>query len=319
MNISPPKRISALLCFLQIWSLSADCFAQIQVQSRQPYPERLPVYEQGQLDSLQSPGEGFAALNRTTGCLTYFLNGSWWELCGRCSPAPRLPVLDSAVQTGNRLLVHYKAEPGTEYLLEGIAGQSAAALPIPPNTSALQVAVRATNGCGSRDTIWQLPVQPWLLNAPETITIEGKAVLTRKIGSTRWFCEDYLPKGAKTPNKERPEFVTLNAKPQNVCPDGWTLPRESDWRALLQYYQERQIDLFQPALPGNTGLGLRAQGVYAVNEKKTVGEQAAYYWTSEQDKGLQKMISVSSQGFVFPSEKPDLAAMPLRCIRHETE
>src|SRR5689334_3155871 len=51
-------------------------------------PPRLSTTER---DAISNPVNGLQIFNTTTNCIEYYVNGSWYSLCGSC-PAPPAPA-----------------------------------------------------------------------------------------------------------------------------------------------------------------------------------------------------------------------------------
>ena len=80
--------------------------AQSIVQNKQE--QAIPSLLQELIDSLTGIASGYTVFNLTTGCLNYFFDNKWFEVCGNCIPQPKIPIIDSIVQQNNLLRIYFQ-------------------------------------------------------------------------------------------------------------------------------------------------------------------------------------------------------------------
>jgi uncharacterized protein (TIGR02145 family) len=282
--------------------------------------KNLIVMTQSQIDSIQA-FEGVAVINSSSNCLNYFVNGNWFELCGNCIPELVLPKIDSIVQRSNELFVFYTANSINELSIRinnlnfVYPESSPVALKIPVNTDDVQIHISVKGPCGQKDSLITKKVQPVIVGKTETLVIENKRVLTRKINNVRWLCEDY-----KSPSFKSilPKYPTLTNPfvNKNICPVGWELPSKNDWINLLAVYSIKG-EVFDKPTDNNNSIGLIRMGIYSIAEKKFYGEDAAYYWSNGKQEGKQELVSITAEGSLFMFENAQKALTQVRCICYE--
>lgn len=308
----------AILFFL--FSFLNTIFAQpINIQSDKK--GNIPTLSQVEIDQL-APTDGLVVFNTTSGCLNYFFSNNWFEVCGKCTPQPTIAKIDTILQIGNLLkikfqpiknaIVSFKIDTEQDWIQ---AEDSLASVPVPVNKGIINLLLKTTNNCGSIDTTISVKIKTLVIGSVEMIKINGKDIATRKIGTTRWMCEDYIPPSAKIISKEQPTFLTLTDD-KNVCPSGWSVPSISDWEQLLSCFTENNSQLFLKPTNENTSIGLGTNGLYSVEENKFYAPEAAYYWVKGKTTEKQNLLSITKNGHAFLSEKGEKAAMPLRCVSY---
>ncbi len=69
--------------------------------------QELPSLSTQEIKKLVLVNNGYVVLNSTTGCINYFSNNYWYELCGDCIPAFDKPAISSVQQffSGNEVLL----------------------------------------------------------------------------------------------------------------------------------------------------------------------------------------------------------------------
>lgn len=276
---------------------------------------------QSEIEQME-PGDGYLVFNTTSGCLNYYFSKKWFEVCGNCIPKPQLPDIDTITQVNNLLEIKFKPIPKSEISFQIattnkwiFAQDSIISIPIPNNLSSVELIIKTTNTCGAIDTSIDLKIKALVIGKIENIKINQKDISTRKIGSTRWMCQDYLPPTIQA-IKEQPSFFTI-ADEKNTCPSGWSVPSQKDWEQLLSNYTNNYQELFLKPEDKNASIGLGNKGLYSVEEKKFYAPDAAYYWMKGKNEDKQNLLSITKNGFQFLSEKAEKAAMPLRCVQYE--
>jgi hypothetical protein len=282
--------------------------------------KNLNVMNQSQIDSLNA-FDGVTVINSSSGCLNYFVNGSWFELCGKCIPELSLPKIDSIFQLKNELFIFFTANTTNELSI-GLSNHifvrqdsSPVKLKIPVNTDNMKIFISVKGVCGKRDSLLSVNVKPFVVSKLESFEFGAQKILTRKIGNTRWLCEDYINPSIKPPLKNNATLTNpyINEK---ICPNDWALPTKDDWDNVLSIYTKFE-EIFDKPTDENRSLGLVKKGVYSVLEKKIYGETAAYYWTNDNKDGNQGLVSITNEGMIFVFESAKKALMQVRCVKYD--
>ncbi len=152
------------------------------------------------------------------------------------------------------------------------------------------------------------------VSAPEVAMVEGKRITVRNMNGTIWMCSDWLRVPAGKPVNQR--LLTYS---DATCPSGWKMPDKKDWTQLMSFYTHRTAEVFDSVSADNLSVSLNKLGAYAVPEKKMIGESAmGSYWVNESAaNGNQYLLNVTDYGYMFVSEKKEIARLNLRCIRYE--
>lgn len=285
------------------------------------------VLTQESIDALKAPAEGFWVFNATTGCINYFLNRRWHELCGSCLPKPgRVEKVSVKYRNNNYILFPTVAGKVDNILLIGGSEtleksfQSGDSLVVPAihssSSDSFEIRLGARTECGQGI--------PYVLRLKNRFSLRFGPVQTdsvtglryRKAGALEWLVEDYLPSQAfPHPVPERPDVIIMK-KAQDPCPGGWRLPAPEDWEALLSPFGDNLKPLFEPAQNQNLGLGLSLSNMYSAEERKILGEgSAGLYHTSKRAGNQETFASPRPSGFLIVSEKAEKAGAGVRCVR----
>lgn len=302
--------LQIILCFRS--------FGQINIQL--PANNALPVLSQEEIDRIAIPAEGYAALNKTTNCINYYLNGIWFEQCGNCLPHTAPYFIDSIIQTSSFAAIYFrKSEKDTLHLQVGkdtynlFAAKSPHKVRVSPNADSMKVVSTVSNKCYThqQQQVHTIPLKKMATAAPYNLQIEGKKIEVRGVNNNIWFCSDWIA-GNLPPAK----FPLLSYS-DKMCPTGWKLPTRNDWENLLKNYGDTFDELFDKPTAENLSIGLNKHGAYAVEEKKTVGANfVGTYWTSDKtDNGSRYLINISANGYMFIAEKTENVRASLRCIK----
>jgi hypothetical protein len=170
----------------------------------------VPVLTQQEIDKMTQPGEGYVLLNKTTGCINYFINNTWFQQCGNCLPETKNYTIDSVLQKGASLEVYFtKAAEDTLLLkvdqteLTIFSERGPAVFRLLTTADSLMLRSSVSNKCYARqrEKVVSVPVRKVQVSAPRQQSIEGKTVTVRAINGTVWMCSDWLPSPTGKPFK----------------------------------------------------------------------------------------------------------------------
>jgi uncharacterized protein (TIGR02145 family) len=117
-----------------------------------------------------------------------------------------------------------------------------------------------------------------------------------------------------------------------MIPNGWTLPDESDWKLMLNYIGENNVNrlrtgTWEPDTYGasnETYFGCTAKGCVMVKKEEDLNKgvyvnstNATIYWCSKNTEGVNRGAAVWSKvaNVVYVNQKDDLDCSSIRCIR----
>lgn len=313
------QKLLTSFCLLFIFSFTKgqDIQNLISQQPQTRSGQTLPQKSQKELDAMQSVPEGYIAHNMTTGCINYYFQGKWHQICGECIPQTQIPKIDSLKQNQNKLLLYFSPSKSCDSLTVLINKRkySSSSSPLSINLKTEQdstpITLIANNVCGQKDTTFKIFIKTIAISPIEIVKIDGQEYKVRKYGSCKWMLQDYVPK--EPPLKERKEMISL-AQNKNPCPKGWKIPSEEQWNELLIFFQGNMLEIFSQPTNENISLGLQKNTIYLVSEKKFLQTNAASYYTEGQKQGKQKLVNITELGAMFPEEDPKLFYLPLRCV-----
>lgn len=309
------RTVIAVVLQLLLYTYSS---AQLNIQL--PANNSLPILSQEQIDQFAIPAEGYVVLNRTTNCINYYLNNTWFEQCGNCLPHTAPYFIDSIVQRNSFIEIYFrKNENDTLHLQIGndtynvFASKSPQKVRIASNTDSIKVVLSVSNKCyrNQQQKVYAIALKKIATAAPYNLPIEGNTIEVRGVNNSIWFCSDWT--ASNLPLAKLP-FVSYADK---MCPTGWKLPTKNDWENLLMNYGDAFTEVFEKPTAENLSIGLNKLGAYAVEEKKTVGANfMGTYWTSDKtDNGSRYLVNVSANGYMFIAEKQEKVRANLRCIK----
>lgn len=301
--------------------------AQVVIQPVISGDDRLHILNQEAIDALAAPAEGFWVFNSSTGCINYYLNHRWHELCGTCLPRPGRVEKLLVKRSDNHYILYPTVTGKAEKILLRIEKETQeksfqtgdsliiSAIQTYPSDS-FNIKLSISTDCGEG--------RPYEIRLKNYFTLRFGPVQTdsvtglrfRTVGSLQWLVDDYQPsQDFQRPHPERPDVVLLK-KIDNPCPKGWRLPSPEDWETLLSPFGHNLKPLFEPASDQNLGLGLSLNNMYSVEEKKIIGEGVAgLYHTSERSRAGATFASPRPSGYLIVSEKAEKVGAGVRCVR----
>lgn len=293
-------------------------FAQLNIQL--PSNNALPLLSQEEINQIAIPAEGFVVLNKSTNCINYYLNGTWFEQCGNCLPHTAPYFIDSIVQKNSFIEIHFrKSENDTLHLQVAneryslFATKSPQRVRITSGTDTIKVVSTVSNKCyrNTQQKNYAIAVKKIATAAPYNLQIADKTIEVRRLNNNTWLCADWTE--SSLPSAKLP----LISYSEKMCPAGWKLPTKNDWENLLMDYGDSFEEIFEKPAAENISIGLNKLGAYAVEENKTVGENfMGSYWTSDKtDKGSRYLVNISASGYMFIAEKQEKVRANLRCIK----
>lgn len=310
-------------CLLLLFSISAGFSQFIVPPVVSSSNVNVPVLTQSEIDYIQSPAEGYVVINKTTNCINYYINQTWFQQCGSCLPETAPYTIDSFVQKGtNGLLYFSKSSNDTLHLRFGEAvvsifeQTSPAAIKLPIDEDTLKLRTYVSNRCYTeqRTNQYFFRLRKNNNSAPYKLTVSNKEIIVRKIGNTIWMCDDWLQS-----NKSSNLSTILVAYSSGMCPVGWNVPSKKDWGDLMEQYAVSISEVFEKPEATNMSIGIKTLGAYSVDEKRIVGEQSmGSYWAEDRaSNGNQSLINITDSGYMFVAEKAEKARLNLRCVKHE--
>ena len=282
----------------------------------------LPILNQKQFDEMSLPSQGFQAFNSTTGCIQYFLNATWHKLCGACLPETSPYTIDSTVQKGRTLFVHFTKNvgdtlhvrlKGTNDDVIGVTSPVSLRLDTGGDTAFFTTSVNNKCYHDQRMAEHRIALKESGIGPVVVMDIEGKPSRVRSGVGLLWMCDDRIAQ-TKLPAKDR-----LITYAEGSCPNGWRVPKVKEWEALLVNYEGDPKEVF--LFPGNENgsIGLSQMGAWVVDEKAMIMEgRSGYYWASDKaPNGDQFLINITPNGYMIISGKATKAHMNLRCVKDE--
>lgn len=283
--------------------------------------------KQEDIDALKTPAEGFWVFNTTTGCINYYLNGCWHELCGTCLPRPGHVEDVSITKKGNDYFLRPRISGSCEKLIwqhgsethelsfrTGDSLRLPTSYPVPQDS--FEVWLIPVTKCG-KGTSFRLVLKnhfPLRLSPVRIDSLSG--IRYRSTGALSWMADDFQPHGTfRRPLPERPDIILLKPS-EEPCPPGWRLPTPQEWEDLLSPFGENLQPLLEPPKDDNFGLGLSLANMYASEEKKIIGEGlAGLYYTSKRNGKTTYFASPRRTGFLIVPEQSGKAGAGVRCVR----
>jgi uncharacterized protein (TIGR02145 family) len=315
------RDIRFLLSAFTISLISVNGLAQIQIMAPSANAS-LPILTQKQFDEMAVPAEGYQAFNSTTGCIQYYLNQTWYRLCGDCLPETGPYTIDLTVQKGRTLFVHFTKSAGDTLIVHikgqeekvvGIVSPVAVRLPSTGDTATLVTGL--SNKCYKEQRVAErkVPLKQAGIGPLRQEDIEGKPVNVRPCAGLIWMCDDRIAKDNR-PAKDR--LITYAA---GSCPAGWRVPTVKEWEGLLRNYEGDPKEVFMVPGNDNGSIGLSQLGAWVVDEKAMIMEGiSGYYWASDKaQNGDQYLLNITPNGYMTISGKATNARMNLRCVRDE--
>lgn len=282
-------------------------------------PVYLPLKDAQEREQLRQGGapEGTLVKGREDSCLYYLHAGSWFRLCGECSPLPA-PVQIDSISTGmGDLYVSWKGDPLKE-------GEVVEALILPDSLRQMgvgpsfyftlksggwyRVLLRRKGRCGNSPWVERDSIRVTYKQCPSA-TLEGKPVELLAIGSTCWANQDWEgpPNLAANRQKDGSRYFSNRQIEaiRRAIPPGWRLPTLRECEALLNVLNiaPQRLEKFAPS----------KKGAYAPSEKRWVGvnEASIYLIGDAPDKVL---VINPLGGLIAPLEGQEVHAR-LRLVR----
>jgi uncharacterized protein (TIGR02145 family) len=282
----------------------------------------LAVKTQIEIDAISSPSEGTQVLNSSTGCLQYYTQNHWYQLCGQCLPFTKPFYIDSVVQKLNGIYLYFrKGEEDT--LAVSISGyqetrlhtKSPAFIKVPISGDTLELVISVQNTCyrNQRTVRMKKVLQFSGLGPLREVDTESGKYFARALGNTLWLSAE-----TQKSNTEK-NIHTLKIYPEAACPAGWLLPSKSDWENLMQLYSENYSECFLVSSENQPTIGLLKSGIYNVSGKKLLYQnQLGSYWVRDDANNKQKTaINITDFGYTFVTTGAKEAALNYRCVRYE--
>jgi uncharacterized protein (TIGR02145 family) len=304
--------------------LTGTIYAQID-------PTTFPLFSSAERDSLKEVQTGYTILNSTTGCINYYFNKQWLEICGKCSPTPLEAKVDSIlIEDGIVQLYFSPFVLGCKYQIfvqsfdqPIITEQS----PVIANNlklnSSYQFKCISSSKCGEvQSANWSSPISVKLKDycngLKEFTDPESKQTYElMSIGKSCWMKSSLVVE--KSQIKGSKEIVLENSVAyfswtaasnavtnenkliQGVCPSGFHLPLRVDVLNLIQAFRQNpHLSFFQNKM-----------GLYDFKQKKLLSDIGYYYWTGDSNYFL-----LSQGGEPELMRMNELVGMPVKCIKN---
>lgn len=294
----------------------------------------LPGFSTAERDSLKNIENGYSILNTTTGCINYFFNAKWLEVCGVCSPSPVTAHIDSVVVDAGVSSIYFSPSlDGCTYTIsndlnsELIYGSRSPIITTQLKlNNTYQLKIKTKSNCGESES--QKWSDPFLIkqidyckgettyNDPTT----NKTYSLTSIGKACWMTEyltvdPSLIKGSKEIKLDNTNTffswkfanTSINGETksrkdiiQGVCPAGYHLPNQVEVQYLISLYRiNPSIGFFRSPI-----------GAYDFVKKKVESKEFYFFWTSE----LNSFI-LSSGGEPSIMQSDANVGMPVRCVK----
>lgn len=310
-----------------IFGCSLCSYAQVVLQPFVEGDKAPQILKQEDIDAVRAPAEGYWVFNSTTGCINYFLNGRWHELCGTCLPRPGRIEQVNIKLNGNNYFLYPKVIGPCEKLIwqhgsetheinfrPGDSLRLPSSIPIPHDS--MEVSLTPVTGCG-KGMAFRVVLKnyfPLRLGPVRMDSLSG--IRYRSRGTLLWMADDFVPRGNyPSPLPERPDIILLKSF-EDPCPPGWRLPTPKEWEDLLSPFGENLQPLLEAPKDDNLGLGLSLANMYAAEEKKIIGEGVAgLYYTSKREGKMNYYVSPRLRGYIIIPEKSDKVGAGIRCVR----
>ena len=277
------KKLLFVLLYLSICSITYSQgdiknIAALLNQGTSLKKQELPNLTSAEIKKLFLVNNGYVVLNSTTGCINYFFNSYWYELCGNCIPAFDKPSIVSVQQFSS----------GNEILLKDTAKYLAVLFPdsISISTEGKKVFIkkplnfdekkkyvlRISNMNDRCDNRPILDTAIHFTSGEVTTSVKDKrnnySFSTVSAGAHFWLAEPVVTNVKdetvciKTTSGFYYNWTALNKDPlkptamkvlysANVCPSGFRIPAAKDVEELVEYNQKENVtDKFKLAKAG---------------------------------------------------------------------
>lgn len=288
---------------------------------RAQMPPTLPKMSNAERDSLTGMSEGFVLLNTSTGCLNYYYQNNWMEVCGQCTPNPQQPRIDSVLYENGIATIYFSPfNPGCEYSIGNDQNDKVLKTNEMPAISRdftanqlYRFRCQAKSRCGQSDwSNWSpaYSMRPVDYCRGETSYYDARTQKTytlRSIGRACWMVEPlaldpaHKPDGQSIAVENQTAYYTWEyATQRDVCPDGWQLPSRAHVQHLIAAYRQNdQLNFFK-----------KPYGAYDFKQKKVLESSVHLYWMQEPHSFI-----LSRGGAPEWMEQNSGAGMPVRCVR----
>lgn len=311
------------LILLFLLNISLSLFAQ---------KTAFPTMRQATRDSLLDVPDGYAILNLNTGCLNYFFDKKWREVCGTCTP--QMPVLDKPTILPNSLTIKVKnaatnvsygayTQPATQHIRNN-AGEFF--FTNMKNQTSYTLYVYAENDCGKSpmaiDTVAFFFEDKCKGETKVMDSYTQKIYTIQTIGNACWLTEDLFFTIEKKnfyhqsqEGKTYTDWRTANGyakitdykpeKPhQGLCPTGWHLPSKEEVEDL-----GKNLYLVQD-LPFTKG-----NGAYSFSEKSLKVPEYLYFWTSNLSDKKEPILAMINQEKITLIPSVEEMGLAIRCVK----
>lgn len=295
---------------------------------------QLPVLKQEERDSLRDLSDGYTILNSSTGCINYFFQSTWFELCGNCSPEAKEIHIDSIVCEDGISFIYFSPQVlGCNYKIINNQDQ----LLIEGKTSPLVTKQLKFNSsyrfkCITSSSCGEVKSKDWssefILHSKDYCKGEkeyldpltGIRYHLMSAGRACWMQENWIVSGDLLKNTK--EVHVLNGENyltwsyangnkvvetndpfvvnRGVCPSGYHLPNLNEMNNLIYAYQQNEkLSFFK-----------QPSGGYNFKLKKMEGAGYYLFWIAASNKFI---LSNGSKPEVM--ESSENIGLPVRCVK----
>ncbi|MCD4745745.1 MAG: hypothetical protein K8R58_05555 [Bacteroidales bacterium] len=325
-------------------------------------PPRMTTAER---NAIVDPANGLIVFNTDKGCINFFSGTNWVEICGSCTPQPTKAdagpdQLDMSGTSTTLSANQAQIGEGTWSIVNGERGSFADAKNPKSNFSGIsgvtyELRWSISNPCGTSTD--KVIISFWSCGYPLTDFRDGKNYTTIEIGSQCWLAENInvgtMINGANNQSNNNTiekycyddnasncdEYGALyqwdemmqysnSEGSQGICPNGWHIPSDNDWKTLEIELGMAQAQADQRGLRGdNQGDQIKeggTSGFNALHGGSRLSNGLFYainnygnFWSSSEvvTNAWRHGVSNNSQG-IYRTQNEKLEGISVRCVKN---
>lgn len=297
------------------------------------FAQTYPTITQTDRDSMKYMKEGDFFFNTTSGCINYFFNAQWFEICGDCSPNPVLANIEKVEHYKGTSIIYFSPfVKGVNYIIYTSEKDSFIVNEYPFKTTMLgngksySFKIKSYTTCDTNISMWS---QSYLIeekdycNGKKEIIFNEKKYSLESLGNACWIKEpiQYSTTDNYRIENEKNKIITLNNQTYfsqtalenfkvidssiyynntQICPKGFYLPSIGELKNLNGYF------MIQPDLQ----LFNYPYGGYDFAGKKIEGNQFVLFWL---ENGTHFVVS-TGKNYTINEVQPNVG-LQIRCVQ----
>jgi uncharacterized protein (TIGR02145 family) len=275
------------LCFLSLIFLSisvsaqehSNIVAEKSILSTSITKQGYPTFTADEIKKISVFNDGYTVFNTTTGCINYYFDSNWFEICGTCIPKYSKPKISriSSLAYGNEIELadsfRYLAVLFPDSELVTAFGKTIIVNAPKHFDGKKKYPLKIYN---LSDPCKNRPILDTFVTFPSNVVRQtsNSSVKTVSTGSHLWLSEpsvEYVNDEKvciKLNGKVYYNWRSLNKDPfsesksapyysKNVCPSGYRIPSVNDVETLIEY--NKQETVFEKFELGKSGFVVNAQ------------------------------------------------------------